>query len=350
MNRTVMRSRLTVALVALAASLFCSSLVGAAPAKVVEPSDPGLWVASERDPITVNRIRFHLIHARQGISRVVLPTFKEGRPADEVDWVMDSTIKALDAIRQYSYTDLQVVNQGDYLLQIIPSGSDGFQFRLMPEPAGPAFSTGAFDANLTASTRSGQLMVAVNVRRADAPLMGIEMEMDPGPRVVVFCELPEGGALFAVLTADTPDSPPAILEAATTGPSELQPLEIPESPVAERVSEPVQESDPNQIHMKWDVPPRLVESVEFKYPDIARRAGVEGRVRLHVVVGIDGTVEAVEAVQSWPDGIFDLAAEEAVAKWRYKPAIFNGRPVRAKFSQTLQFLLSPPPPGNGGGQ
>jgi TonB family protein len=262
-----------------------------------------------------------------------------------VEEVMDSTIRALDSVRRYPYTDLQVVNQADYLLQIIPAGSGGRHFRLLPEPAGPAFSTGQFDASLSAATRSGQLTVTVDVRRTDEPLMGIEMFMEPGPPIVVGCDLPEGGALFAVITADSPDSPPAILEAATPAQPEVGSREVAETPVTAEVAVPERspEPDPNQIHMKWDVPPRLVESVGFKYPDIARRAGVEGRVTLHVVVGIDGTVEEAEAVQSWPDGIFDRAAEEAVARWRYKPAILNGRPVRAKFSQTLQFRLSPPP-------
>ena len=100
--------------------------------------------------------------------------------------------------------------------------------------------------------------------------------------------------------------------------------------------------DPQRIYEKWDEGPRLVEHTQPDYPDIARKAGVEGTVTLHLVVGRDGRVEEVSIFRSTPRLIFDLAAQEAVKEWRYTPARLDGHPVRARISQTLRFVLNEP--------
>lgn len=321
------------------------STIGTADASAAA-RDPDTPSATDREALTVNRIRLFVIHARHGAPRVVLPTLKEGRPTAEVDLVVNRTISALDRIRRrYAYADLEVVSQSEYLLQVIPQRSGGYRYRLLPEPSSPAFTDGFFQGIVSATTTDGRLAIAVSVFGGEDPLLEVEMLMVPGRPLVLARELPGGGALFAVLTTDSPGSPAAILESvppAERGATEAGGRRAPETVRPAAPPRP----DPSRVYMKWDVPPRLAESTEPKYPDIARRAGVEGRVRLHIVVGIDGTVEEVEVVRAFPRGIFDRAAVQAVQKWRYRPAILKGRPVRARFSQTLQFVLSEP----GGGR
>ena len=84
--------------------------------------------------------------------------------------------------------------------------------------------------------------------------------------------------------------------------------------------------------------PVLLVKVEPSYPQVARRAGLGGHVTLRAVIAEDGSVEAV-AVFGSTNPLFDEAAVDAVSKWRYRPALMNGRPVRVYFSVVVNFLV-----------
>jgi periplasmic protein TonB len=86
------------------------------------------------------------------------------------------------------------------------------------------------------------------------------------------------------------------------------------------------------------VRPALLVKVEPSYPQAARRAGLGGRVTLRAVIAEDGNVESVEVVAS-TNPLFDEAAVDAVRKWRYRPALMNGRAVRVYFSVVVNFLV-----------
>ncbi len=90
------------------------------------------------------------------------------------------------------------------------------------------------------------------------------------------------------------------------------------------------------------VMPKIVYSVAPKYPEDARRAGVEGRVLLDVVVETDGTVgdvtPAVE-VEDYPS--FSKAAVRAVKQWRFAPATDGGDPIRLSVKLPIRFELDP---------
>jgi protein TonB len=90
------------------------------------------------------------------------------------------------------------------------------------------------------------------------------------------------------------------------------------------------------------IPPSLIPGSRAlpKYPELARRAGLQGTVILLVVIEKDGTVGTVEVVKS-PDQRwgFDLTAIDAVKQWRYQPALMNGRPVAASISVMVEFTL-----------
>lgn len=84
--------------------------------------------------------------------------------------------------------------------------------------------------------------------------------------------------------------------------------------------------------------PVLLEKVEPQYPDTARRARLTGRVTVRAVIGEDGSVESAEVVGS-TNSLFDQAARGAVRKWRYSPALMNGKPVRVYFTVVVTFVL-----------
>ena len=86
------------------------------------------------------------------------------------------------------------------------------------------------------------------------------------------------------------------------------------------------------------VRPVLLEKVSPSYPQTARRAGLGGRVTVRAVIAPDGSVESVEVLAS-TNPLFNEAAVDAVRKWRYRPALMNGRPVRVYFSVVVDFLV-----------
>jgi protein TonB len=96
----------------------------------------------------------------------------------------------------------------------------------------------------------------------------------------------------------------------------------------------------------WD--PRVTRAVLIpesralpKYPDLARRARLQGTVILLIVIESDGSVGEVQVVRA-PDQRwgFDLAAIEAVKRWRYRPALMNGRAVAVESQVMVEFVLS----------
>lgn len=82
---------------------------------------------------------------------------------------------------------------------------------------------------------------------------------------------------------------------------------------------------------------RLVFSPRPPYPDLARRAGIEGIVRLQVKVATDGHIEVQKILEGEP--VLAEAAIEAVKKWRAKPASINGTRVETISTVTFDFEL-----------
>lgn len=84
--------------------------------------------------------------------------------------------------------------------------------------------------------------------------------------------------------------------------------------------------------------PMLLVKVEPTYPDVARMARLSGRVTISAVIGLDGNVESAEVLAS-TSPLFSDTAIGAVRKWRYRPALMNGKPVRVYFTVVVDFSL-----------
>jgi TonB family protein len=78
----------------------------------------------------------------------------------------------------------------------------------------------------------------------------------------------------------------------------------------------------------YDRPPVLINAVSPEYPDIVREVGAEGRVIIKVLVLEDGTLGAVQIVES-PNDILANQAISALRKSEFRPAIRDGRPCCA---------------------
>jgi protein TonB len=86
------------------------------------------------------------------------------------------------------------------------------------------------------------------------------------------------------------------------------------------------------------VKPELVTRVQPDYPETARKARLQGRVILEAIIAHDGTVEDVR-VLSATNPLFVEPAENAVLRWRYRPAMQNGLPVAVYFTVEVRFVL-----------
>jgi len=73
------------------------------------------------------------------------------------------------------------------------------------------------------------------------------------------------------------------------------------------------------------------------YPPQALRDGTRGWVELEFTVAPNGTVRDIEVVSAEPRGVFDRAASDAVAAWRFRPRVVNGHPVAQRSSVTMRF-------------
>ncbi len=75
-----------------------------------------------------------------------------------------------------------------------------------------------------------------------------------------------------------------------------------------------------------------------RYPEIARRARVQGVVIVEAVINKAGSVESVRVLKGLPMGL-DTAAVDTVKKWKFKPATLNGKPVTVYYTLTVNFQL-----------
>ena len=75
--------------------------------------------------------------------------------------------------------------------------------------------------------------------------------------------------------------------------------------------------------------------IEPKYPVQAARDGKEGWVKLSFTINEVGGVEDVDVIDSDPKRVFDREARRALSKWKYKPKIEDGKPMK-QYGLTVQ--------------
>jgi TonB family protein len=84
--------------------------------------------------------------------------------------------------------------------------------------------------------------------------------------------------------------------------------------------------------------PSIVRKVEPRYTERTRKAGIEGTVKLKLIVAADGHPKDIEVVQSL-DPELDINAIAAVADWVWKPGTKNGEPIATKTNVEVSFHL-----------
>ena len=85
--------------------------------------------------------------------------------------------------------------------------------------------------------------------------------------------------------------------------------------------------------------PRRLFAVRPVYPIILKQAGVEGSVRLIIVVDEEGNVIEARAQRASHRG-FAKAAIDAVLQWKFEPGTRNKKPVKVKRIQPFSFNIA----------
>lgn len=90
---------------------------------------------------------------------------------------------------------------------------------------------------------------------------------------------------------------------------------------------------------------RLCIQVEPEFPKKAVSTAVSGMVAVKLDVGTNGLAENVVVINSYPEGVFESSAVDAVNKWIFIPRILDGAPEKdkdKKFVMTFHYSNDEP--------
>lgn len=122
-------------------------------------------------------------------------------------------------------------------------------------------------------------------------------------------------------------------------------LELPKAPPAQpKDTKKVEEVEEPEVFIAVEEMPELIgglESVQklIVYPEIAKKAGIEGRVFVQFVIDEKGNVTNPIVLKGIGGGC-DEAALEAVKKAKFSPGKQRGRPVKVQYSIPIVFRLT----------
>jgi protein TonB len=86
--------------------------------------------------------------------------------------------------------------------------------------------------------------------------------------------------------------------------------------------------------------PRGGYQVRPVYPEVARRAGIQGTTLLRIHIEADGHVSDVSVQRSAGHQSLDEAAADAVRRWRFEPALNSAGPVSMWAVVPVEFRIS----------
>ena len=115
------------------------------------------------------------------------------------------------------------------------------------------------------------------------------------------------------------------------------PLDLPPPP-------PKSEETQDDFFVVVEQMPQLIGGLaslqkKVKYPEMARRAAIEGRVTIQFIVNEQGKVENPRVIRGIGGGC-DEEALKAVMTARFKPGMQRGRPVRVQYSLPIVFRFA----------
>jgi periplasmic protein TonB len=81
------------------------------------------------------------------------------------------------------------------------------------------------------------------------------------------------------------------------------------------------------------------DSLRPFYPEAARQRGIEGDVKLRLLIDADGSLAKVDVIAD-PGGGLGEAGARAIRQFRFRPGRVGGQPVATTITYTLVFVLN----------
>lgn len=96
---------------------------------------------------------------------------------------------------------------------------------------------------------------------------------------------------------------------------------------------------PPPDRVDFDKEPTVLKKVEPVYPELAKKAGLEGKVWVKIWIGTDGSAKQVVLLKSDSD-VFNQATIDAAKQFLFTPAYIKDKPVDSWVSVPFKFKLA----------
>ncbi|MEM7762827.1 MAG: TonB family protein [Pseudomonadota bacterium] len=182
---------------------------------------------------------------------------------------------------------------------------------------------------LNAAVLSGANAIEVESIRRQIEAVGSTPTTSPRPSQTTSAPIRPASTTPAATQATTsaddadttlPPPPPAsVLRESATVTSEDDETALPVAEAVDTATTADIVENPTESAPADDFELVVIRTTPPQYPRSAQRRGIEGWVDVQFSVGADGTTRDISVFDSAPGSIFDRAAVDAVAKWRYEP-------------------------------
>lgn len=186
-------------------------------------------------------------------------------------------------------------------------------------------------------------------------IIAVRMEINTGETEEVQLEEQEVVEMEEVIRTEQMETPPP-------PPRPPVPVEVPNDEIVEDVEiniggdldlggtldmppppEQEEEEEEEDFFVVVEEMPELIGGLaelqsKIKYPEMARRAGIEGRVYIQFIVNEQGNVENPQVIRGIGGGA-DEEALRVVRQAKFRPGMQRGRPVRVQYSLPIFFRL-----------
>ncbi|MCZ6820679.1 MAG: energy transducer TonB [Calditrichaeota bacterium] len=179
-----------------------------------------------------------------------------------------------------------------------------------------------------------QFLRVIDLEAVETETKEIQIEVADIPPTEQFKRPPPPPKPSIPIPSESEDIPEDLTIEATT----LDLSDIPPPPP------PPEEGDGMNIFVPYDEAPSPIggfRSIQkaLKYPEIARKAGIEGRVIIQVLVSEKGKVIKTRVIKSLGHSGCDEAAVKAIRGVKWKPALQRDKPVKVWVAIPVIFRL-----------
>lgn len=138
---------------------------------------------------------------------------------------------------------------------------------------------------------------------------------------------------------------PLTPEIPTTGPTVVTGQSEPNPPIGQTGEQTViahrdpPPPPPPPVRREAQLDPRYARDLQPPYPAPELRAERDGVVRIRLTIGSNGRVTAVERLSATSDYFWRATEQQALNRWRFRPATLDGRPVQGVKVMTVNFRI-----------